>query len=71
MWRTRNIMAIEKRYPKRPVEVLILPVSFLQKWSPLLRNDDKMKVDGAAAQVQEWLRNFSPSPDSMSDIANL
>lgn len=31
IWRTRNKMAIEKKFPKNPIRVLFYGLSFLQK----------------------------------------
>nr|TKW16585.1 hypothetical protein SEVIR_5G309050v2 [Setaria viridis] len=40
LWNTRNKMAIEKKFINSPSEVLYLGISFLQKWRPLLKEDD-------------------------------
>jgi len=47
LWVNRNKMAIEKSFPKDPLQVLYSGISFLQKWRPLLKQadrDDMMKI---------------------------
>jgi hypothetical protein len=34
-------MAIEKKFPKAPSDVIYVAISFMQKWSHLLKEKDK------------------------------
>jgi len=38
LWTTRNKMSIEQKFPKAPTDVVYLALSYLQKWSVLLKD---------------------------------
>ena len=44
LWMTRNKMAIEKSFPKTPTDVIYLALSLMQKWSILLKEEDRRSV---------------------------
>lgn len=33
IWRVRNKMAIERKFPRKPTEIMLYGLSFLQKWA--------------------------------------
>lgn len=71
IWTTRNKMAIEKKFPKNSIEVLIHGISFLQKWEILLKEEDRCKVEEARTQMVSWCRSFAPSREQVSDVFEL
>jgi hypothetical protein len=64
-------MAIEKCYPKAPANILYDTLSLLQRWSSLLKEIDKKKVDQANVVLLRWLRNFEPSLVMPTDIVEI
>lgn len=68
LWVTRNKMAIEKCYPKTPFDVLYAALSLLQKWSMLLKEDDKRRMFQVKDMVVRWMRSFKPSPTIPTDV---
>lgn len=45
IWRTRNKMTIEKKFPKSASNVMFYGISFLQKWRILLKEGDRTKLE--------------------------
>jgi hypothetical protein len=43
LWTTRNKMAIEKRFPKAPNDVIYVALTLMQKWT-LLKEVDREKM---------------------------
>lgn len=43
IWRTRNKMTIERKFPKAASNVMLYGVSFLQKWRVLLKEGDRRR----------------------------
>lgn len=41
LWIIKNKMAIEKKFPKAPTDVLFVAISLMQKWSILLKEEDQ------------------------------
>lgn len=71
MWRTRNKMTIEKKFPKSSTKVLFYGVSFLQRWEVLLKGDDVTRLQRARSQVLNVLHNFPVSNTFVSDVVEL
>lgn len=60
-------MAIEKRFPKSPTDVLYTALSLLQKWSVLLKEDCE-RVNLVKGEVISWMESFNPSVLAASDV---
>jgi len=58
LWTTRNKMAIEKSFPKTPTDVIYLALSLMQKWSILLKEEDKRSVMQVKESLLGWLKAF-------------
>jgi hypothetical protein len=71
IWRARNKMAIEKSFPKTPLEVIWSGISFVQKWRLLLNEAEQTEIDGLGMKMKTWLDNFLPSEAPVSDIVEL
>lgn len=71
IWRTRNKMAIEKIFPRKPIETLLYGLSFLQKWEILLKEEDKRSAEQTRETLMAWSRSFTPSSMQATDIYEL
>ena len=71
LWVTRNKMAIEKRFPNAPSDVLFDALSLLQRWSILLKESDRCKVLQAKDGLICWMRSFDPSLVMSTDVFEL
>ena len=54
-------MAIEKKFPKAPTDVVYLALSFMQKWCILLKEKDREHVEKIKDDIMGWLNGFKPS----------
>lgn len=53
IWKPRNGMAIQKKLPSNnPSDILLLGISFMQKWSLLLKEQDREIVYKVAGSVR-------------------
>jgi hypothetical protein len=41
LWTSRNKMAITKKFPKTPTDVIYIALSLMQKWSANLKKDQE------------------------------
>lgn len=71
IWRTRNKIAIEKKFPKSPTETLLYGSSFLQKWEVLQKGEEKNMMKQARAQLLAWSRSFTPTNAQTTDVFEL
>jgi hypothetical protein len=53
IWTNRNKMAIELKSPKSPSDIIYTAVSFLQKWSILLKEADHDRIQQVKDSI--WL----------------
>jgi hypothetical protein len=71
LWTTRNKMVIEKRFPKAPSDVVYVAISLLQKWSLLLKEKDKERIEHVLKTFLNWMKNFCPSHILVSDASEI
>ncbi|RLN34680.1 putative retroelement [Panicum miliaceum] len=71
LWITRNKMAFEQKFINKPTEVVFLGINFMQKWSPMLKEDDREKVEGVLKTVTNWLQNLPTSGAPVLDIVEI
>jgi hypothetical protein len=71
LWTTRNKLAIEKSFPKAPTDVLYAAISFMQKWSLLLKETDKERIDHIIGSILTWLKAFRPNAILQSDVSEI
>jgi len=71
LWITRNKVAIEKKYPKAPTDVVYVALSFLQKWCTLLKQKDRVHVEKIKDDIMGWLKGFKPSAVLLTDIMEI
>jgi len=71
IWTTRNKMAIEKKIPKAPSDVIYCAISLMQKWSLLLKEEDRETFDWAKDAIMKWMKSFQPNTIAVSDIVEI
>ena len=60
-------MAIEKRFPTTPTDVIYVAISLMQKWSVLLK-EDRQRVLQLKESLLGWLKMFTPNALVSTDI---
>lgn len=70
LWTTRNKMVIEKKFPRRPTDVVYTALSFLQVWSFKLKEDQE-RISQFRMAIMRWLKEFKPSQILMSDVVEV
>ncbi|TVU21064.1 hypothetical protein EJB05_30676, partial [Eragrostis curvula] len=71
LWKNRNKMAIRKTFPNKPTDVMMSGIAFLQKWSILLKEDDKVKMEAITVKILAWVQGFQPRDVAVTDIVVL
>jgi DNA-directed RNA polymerase specialized sigma54-like protein len=71
LWTSRNKMAIDKKYPKTPTDVIFIALSFQQKWSASHKEKDQERIRPVKDSITSWLKNFKPSTVILSDIVEI
>jgi hypothetical protein len=68
MWNNRNKMSIEHKFPKNPSDTMYIALSFMQKWSLLLKEEDRQRITQIKDEVLRWMRSFKPMVTVSIDI---
>ena len=63
-------MAIEKKLPKAPTNVMHIALSLLQKWSILLR-EDRERLGSMKEAISQWMKLFKPTSVMLSDVVEI
>jgi hypothetical protein len=71
LWITRNKIAIEKQFPKAPIDVIYTALSLIQKWSVLLREEDRVRIRQVKDSLMCWLKTFRPTDTLLSDVVEI
>ena len=71
LWTCRNKMMIEKHLPKTPTDVVYIGLSFMQKWSGLLREEDRERITHLKEDIMRWLKDFKTSAIMLSDAVEV
>jgi len=71
LWVNRNKMAIERSFPRDPLQVLYSVISFLQKWRPLLKQADRGDMTKILGLLKTWASSPRPGQDYVTDIVEL
>jgi hypothetical protein len=71
IWNNRNKMAIEHKYPKSPTDIIYVALSYLQKWSILLKEADRQRIMQVKDEILCWMRNFKPSLVVATDVCEI
>jgi hypothetical protein len=64
-------MAIEKRFPTNPLEVIRFGIVIVQKRCPLLKEADRGMINKVLDKMQAFLGNYRLSGGAVSDIFKL
>jgi len=68
LWNNRNKMSIEHKFPKSPSDIMYIALSFMQKWSLLLKEDNRQRITQIKDEVLRWMRSFMPMAMVSTDI---
>lgn len=71
IWTTRNKMAIEKVFPKAPTDVIFVALSLMQKWRVSLKEKEQGSFDSVSARIVDWMKQFKPTQQLMSDVVEI
>lgn len=71
LWNCMNKTMIEKRFPKVPTDVIYTALSYMQKWSCLLKEEDRDRIVQLKEGIMQWLKNFKADFHSLSDVIEL
>ena len=64
-------MAIEKSLPKTPTDVIYVALLLMQKWSILLKEEDRRRVLQVKESFLGCLKAFTPSVLVSTDVCEL
>ena len=68
IWKNRNKMAIEKRFPNSPDVVIHSAINLLQTWTDLQRESDRAKMKEMVQSLSDWMVKKDHSINSLSDV---
>lgn len=68
LWNTRNKMAIEQVFPKAPTDIIFIALSFMQRWSTLLKEKDRHRWIQIKEEIIIWMKAFVPITLVSTDI---
>jgi hypothetical protein len=71
MWRNRNKMAIEQKFPSNPVDVIRSGMFFVQKWLLLLKDAEHKTVAAVLKKLQDFLELYRMHEATAPDIVIL
>jgi hypothetical protein len=71
LWTARNKIAIEKKIPKAPIDVIYNALSLIQRWSVLLKEKDQVHILQAKESIASWLKTFKPSVICPFDVTEI
>ena len=60
-------MAIQKKLPRKPTDVICVALSLIQKWCPRLKEKDENKMIQLTESISTWLNDFKPSTRDILD----
>lgn len=64
-------MAIEKRFPKAPTDIIYCAIFLVQRWSVLLKEGDKERISQALEAILRWLQHFKPVSTMATDVMEI
>jgi hypothetical protein len=68
IWNNRNKMAIEKKFPNSPDDIIYTELSVMQKRSMLLKEDDGQRIKQVKERILHWMKHFKPAVLMSTDI---
>jgi hypothetical protein len=68
IWKTRNNMCIRKIFLDKPIDIIHLCLSFVQRWKILMKELERNKVEALTSLMLQHIRNFRPLASHLSDV---
>lgn len=68
LWKIRNKMAIEKNFPKQPIEALFKSISCLQKWRILVKEGEREDLDHVISLAEIWIHTTGSDSPSNAEM---
>lgn len=68
MWKKRNKMCIQKTFLDKPLDIIHPTLSFVQKWTILMKTLEKAQVEKMAKMVLKYTKGFKPLDSNLSDV---
>ena len=63
-------MAVEKKLPRTPTDVVYVAISLMQKWF-MIKETDRERVRCVLEDVKQWLKTSKPSLVDISDVGEI
>lgn len=64
-------MMIEKKFPRTLFDTIYAALSFMQKWSYKLKEEDQLRLNNLKEGVLKWLKSFKASSVELTDVCEL
>jgi hypothetical protein len=61
-------MAIKKKFPNSPSDIIYIALSFMQKWSVLLKEDDRQRIKQVKERILGWMKHIKLAASVSTDI---
>jgi hypothetical protein len=61
-------MSIERKFPKNPSDIMYIASTFMQKWSLLLKDEDRQRIVQVKEEILRLMRKFKPVMMVSTDI---
>jgi hypothetical protein len=61
-------MSIERKFPKNPSDIMYIALTFMQKRSLLLKDEDRQRIVQVKEEILRWMRKFKPVMMVSTDI---
>lgn len=61
-------MTIRKAFIKSPSDVIHIAISLMQRWSLLLKEEDKLSVSQILEAILGWMKCFKPKTTAATDV---
>jgi hypothetical protein len=61
-------MSIERKFPKNPSDIMYIALTFMQKWSLLLKDEDRQRIVQVKEEILRLMRKFKPVMMVSTDI---
>jgi hypothetical protein len=71
IWTNRNRMAIQHEFPEYSSNIMYSAVTFMQKWSILLKEADRVRTKQVKDNIMLWIGSFKPTVFTSTDVVEI